>query len=310
MSKSTTAVSKETNNEIVPNFLIVGAAKAGTTSLYEYLRQHPDIFVPNHFKEPTYFVNPLGAWKAPVCFETYLNLFKDGEGKKAIGEASTAYLASEESPEWIRSALHEVKIIIGLRNPAKRAFSHYMFNVMKGWEDADSFEKALDREPLRLKNPSHLTCRHHFPPDFFYFKNGLYFQQVKRYIDIFGKDRVMVYLFEDLVKRPLSVCREVFDFLNVDPQFVPSIAVHNEGRKPVSTTLQFWFYTKAEKLKSRTEWYSWRLFRVYRKLMIVNTFLGKKSRLSEALYDSLMAKYRSDIHQLESLLNRDLSIWL
>jgi hypothetical protein len=305
MPRSTTVAAKSLTHELLPNFLIAGAAKAGTTSLYEYIRQHPDIFMPSRVKEPGYFRNPVGDWVPPMSFETYLDLFKDGSGKKAIGEASTAYLTSEESPELIRATLGDVKIIIGLRNPAKRAFSLYLYNLMNGWEDADTFEKAIDKEPQRLKEP--------MPHVFYYFNSGLYFQQVKRYFDVFGRDRVIVYLFEDLVKRPLSVCKEVFDFLNVDSQFTPTIEVHNESKKPASIALQYWLYTKAEELKLLPGWFPCRLFRTYRKLMKVNAFLGgleKKPRLSEATRDSLITRYRSDIRQLESLLNRDLSVWL
>jgi hypothetical protein len=304
MSRSTTVVAKKPANELLPNFLIVGAAKAGTTSLYEYIRQHPDIFMPSRVKEPGYFRNPIESWVPAMSFEAYLDLFKEGSGKKAIGEASTPYLTSEESPELIRSTLGDVKIIIVLRNPAKRAFSLYLYNLMNGWEGEDTFEKALDKEPLRLKKP--------MPHVFYYFHSGLYFQQVKRYIDTFGRDRVMVYLFEDLVKRPLPICKEVFDFLNIDSRFTPTIEVHNESKKPASIMLQHWLYSEAEELKLLPGWFPCRLFRVYRKFMKVNTFLGglqKKPRVSESTYETLMARYRSDIQQLEALLKRDLSVW-
>lgn len=304
MSRSTTVVAKNLTNELLPNFLIVGAAKAGTTSLYEYIRQHPDIFMPSRLKEPGYFRNPIANWVPPMNFEEYLDLFKEGSGKKAVGEASTPYLTSAESPELIRSTLGDVRIVIGLRNPAKRAFSLYLYNLMNGWEGEDTFEKALDKEPLRLTEP--------MPHVFYYFNSGLYFQQVKRYIDVFGRDRVMVYLFEDLIKRPLEVCKGVFDFLHIDSQFTPTIEVHNESKKPASVTLQHWLYSEAEKLKLLPGWFPCRQFRAYRKLMKVNTFLGgleKKPRMPEATYETLMTRYRSDIQQLEGLLQRDLSAW-
>jgi hypothetical protein len=295
-----------------PNFLIVGAAKAGTTSLYEYLKQHPDICLPldPKRKEPTYFVD---SYTGVRDYNDYLSLFAHGRGSKAIGEASTAYLYSEESPGWIKSVLGDIKIIILLRNPAKRAFSLYTWMVREGWENAKTFEDALAQEPVRLKDPNfHEHCLEFFP-DYLYFGSGLYTHQVARYFTTFGKERVRVYLFEEFVKNPVATCQDVFDFLDVDRTFVPRIEVYNEGRVPFSIGLQF--YMQSISMGQRAG-YPVRLLlpKPYRGPVLgyvkwLNQRFGKKTTISPAAYQSLMARYLDDIRQLEQLLGRDLSIW-
>src|SRR5215831_9169458 len=109
---------------IKPNFLIAGASKAGTTSLHDYLSQHPNIFM-SSFKEPNYFV-PNYAYND---WERYLSLFRGARDEKAVGESSTGYLFCEESPAWIKSVLGNVRIIVVLRNPARRAQSLYWWMV-------------------------------------------------------------------------------------------------------------------------------------------------------------------------------------
>jgi len=297
---------------VLPNFLIVGAAHAGTTSLYFYLRQHPEIFMPTDpkNKEPMYFVST----DAPITdFDAYLELFRGAEGKKAIGEASTAYLHCEESPARIQSVLGRIKIIIILRDPAKRAFSNYNWMIRQGWEDAVTFEEGLRREPIRVKDPHFRDhCLANYLDDYLYFATGLYFHQVKRYLETFGRDRVRIYLFEEFVKDSQALCRDIFDFLGVERTFSPSIDVHNEGRRPLSVTLQSWVQSVA---MGRKTFHPLRLVpRPYRGTFIrriknVNARLGKKIHISPLLYQQLSQRYRPDITKLETLLGRDLSAW-
>lgn len=294
-----------------PNFLIVGAAKAGTTSLYEYLKQHPDICLPldPKRKEPMYFVNRKAGVRD---YDDYLSLFAHGGNSKAIGEASTAYLYSEESPGWIKSVLGDIKIIILLRNPAKRAFSLYTWMVREGWEDAKTFEDALAIESRRLKDPAfHENCLEFFP-DYLYFGSGLYTHQVERYFSTFGKERVRVYLFEEFVKAPVVACQDMFRFLGVDSTFVPRIEVHNEGRIPFSIGLQF--YMQSVSMGQRAGYPVRILPKPYRGRVLagikqLNQRFGKKTTISPVVYQNLMERYLSDIKQLEQLLGRDLSVW-
>ena len=133
-----------------PNFFIVGAARSGTTSMWEYLKQHPDIFMPEGFayKEPSYFCNLYGY----NDFNLYLELFAGVKEEKAVGEASTPYLTSPESAAWIREVYPAAKIIILLRNPVDRAYSMYNWMIKEGYEGVYPFEEALDVEKVRIKD--------------------------------------------------------------------------------------------------------------------------------------------------------------
>jgi len=286
-----------------PNFFIAGVGKAGTTSLHEYLRQHPQIFMPD-YKEPHYFVNGYGVEK----WEEYLLLFKDAGGKKAIGESSTLYCFCEESPGWIKSILRDVKIIFMLRNPAPRAFSHYSWLVRCGYEDAPTFAEALEREPARLQDPSFRTQCPQFYQDYFYFSTGLYFEQVSRYIETFGRDRVKVYLFEEFIKQPVQICQDAFRFLEVDPEFVPKIEVHNEGCVPESIALQY--HLRAELIKVQDKPDQAAAARTLERLMEWNVRRGGKPRPDKQFLESLTDRYRQNIEQLQKLLGRDLSDWV
>lgn len=288
-----------------PNFLIVGAARAGTTSLYEYLKLHPEIFM-SQIKEPQYFVQGFGLFNR---FNDYLELFRMAKGKKAIGEASTAYLFTVESPMWIRSMLGDIKIIIMLRNPAKRALSHYNYMVQQGFEDAATFEEALAKEPIRCQDPNFRA--HNLAGDFtgyLYFAIGSYYVQVKRYLDTFSQDRIAIYLFEDFVRNPLLIYRKILTFLDVDSSFLPLIKIHNESRIPYSVWLQPWLRAKRGRhyeellLKGRQH-------KLVTRLMGLNVRFGKKPKLSLALLRKLEESYRADVSQLEDLLGRDLSCW-
>jgi hypothetical protein len=286
-----------------PNFLIVGTGKAGTTSLHEYLGQHPQIFMSRN-KEPHYFVKGYGVEK----WEDYLGLFKDAANKDAVGESSTLYLYCEESPAWIKRSLGDVKIIILLRNPAKRAFSLYGWMVREGYEDAETFAEALEREPARLNDPNFRQNCPQFYPDYLYYTTGLYYEQVRRYFDIFGRDHVRVYLFEDFIKQPFSICRDVFSFLGVQTDFTPKFEVHNEGRIPASVRRQYWLRTAAERQ------FAW-IPRKLRKNLIYgmmerNVRRGRKPEPDAEVQAALTKRYRDNITKLANLLNQDLSRWL
>jgi len=286
-----------------PNFFIAGVPKAGTTSLHEYLKQHLQIFMPD-YKEPNYFVHGNGVEK----WEDYLALFKNAGGKKAVGESSAAYCYCEESPGWIKSVLGDVKIIILLRNPARRAYSLYGWMVREGYEDAPTFAEALERETARLHDPVFQANCQQFFPDYLYFKTGLYFEQVSRYFETFGRDRVKIYLFEEFIKQPVAICQNVFRFLEVDAGFTPKLELHNEGRIPESIGLQY--RLRAELLRRRRFVpRAWRI-RLVERLMERNIRRGSKPQADQQLLDALTERYRQDIEKLQTLLGRNLSGWM
>lgn len=207
-----------------PNFFIVGAAKAGTTSLYTYLRQHPQIYM-SPVKEPHFFSKPhippehLYLYQFVSDEDEYLRLFADAGKHISIGEASTSYLWDAECPRQIHERIPSAKIIVSLRDPIDRAYSHYLMTVRDGIQSLPFYEALL--ENLAGTRTS-FSC--------LYIELGLYYEQIKRYLDTFGPEQVLVLMFEDLKQDPREGLEQVADFLNLDRNPMQAIrfdAVHN-----------------------------------------------------------------------------------
>jgi sulfotransferase family protein len=286
-----------------PNFLIAGAGKAGTTSLHDYLGQHPGILM-SSFKEPNYFVPGYGY----KDWDAYLSLFDGARNEKAIGESSTGYLYCEHSPAWIKSVLGDIKIILILRNPARRAASLYWWMVREGYEDAPTFTAALELEPSRIHDPRFAETCSEFHHSYHYYSSGLYSAQVRRFLETFGSKNVRIYVFEEFARNPLAICRDIFGFLDVDPAFEPKIAIHNRARLPASPRLQFWLRNRASKYLRMLPSQIRR--RMVEGLINFNTRRGSAPIRDVTTETQLLEKYRDDINNLEQLIDRDLSVWL
>ncbi len=196
-----------------PDFFILGAAKCGTTSLWYYLGQHPQLFLCQP-KEPGFFVKGRKAVAEPA---DYFSLFDAaGEGRLA-GEASPAYLSGPETPELIRLLCPDAKFIISVRHPADRAYSFYHFRRALGLESARTFEQALELEPRR-------SADDRFRWNCLYFRTGLYGQQTARYLRVFDRSRFYFLTLDRLKREPLSVLREIFAFLGVSTDFEPDLS--------------------------------------------------------------------------------------
>jgi len=188
------------SKEVWPNFFIVGTPKAGTTSLYNYLRRTPGVYM-SPMKEPRYFTTidlvEVTAMPPVRGRAEYLRLFQGAKDAVAIGEASVTYLRDPETPRRIREVVPGARIIMLLRDPVERAFSDYLMHVREGWQTL-SFQEALRTE--------------------LYFEHGFYAEQVKRYLDAFGPDRVKILLFEEFIQDPKGAVSEVLRFLGVNGQ--------------------------------------------------------------------------------------------
>lgn len=209
---------------VYPNFLIVGAAKAGTTSIYEYLKDHPDIYF-SPVKEPTFFpykkeARPIFTNHRPVNFITdendYFSLYEKANNQKAIGEASTPYLyLHKKTIQGIKDTIpnyQDLKIIIILRNPIDRAFSQYMMKRRDLMENM-SFSDAIRNEEKRILDGIHI--------DFHYLKRGMYYEQVKAYQENFH--HVKILFFDDLTTQPYQLIASCLNFLNIDNKFLAKI---------------------------------------------------------------------------------------
>lgn len=281
---------EETRDEIWPTFLIIGAPKAGTTSVYEYLRQHPDVYM-SPVKEPQYFSIPEGdksPGKAMIgatrTLPDYLSLFRGAGGEKAIGEASTAYLQSPIAPGRIFECMPEARIIILLRNPVDRAFSGYL---------------------MQLRNSSSGTpLSEAFSEDRKYVQNGLYSKNIARYLEVFSRNQVGVFLFEDLKRDPVALMRRVYKFLDIDESFVPEIENHNQAWVP-----------KYQVLNGAREWVlrSKRVRQALQGTALKKYFRrmtrAKPPTMPKDLRSRLLSFYVDDIRETQRLVGLDLSVW-
>ena len=186
---------------MLPNFLIIGAAKAGTTSLYRYLRSHPEVFMPEK-KELQFF--PLEFnWDRGL--DWYEQHFVGAERASAVGEASTTYTRypySQGVPERIAEVLPDARLIYLIRHPIERMRSQFQQHVSHGWELEQSIDKAL------LQNP-------------FYLDTSRYAMQIEQYLEHFPLERLQVLTSDDLRVRRDATMRRVYAFLEVDPGFIP-----------------------------------------------------------------------------------------
>jgi hypothetical protein len=222
--------------KILPNFFIVGAAKSGTTALYYYLKQHPEIFM-SPFKEPHYFseidVNEKRKNKYIYRWDDYLALFKNVKNETAIGEGSVSYLCYEQAPENIKRAIPDAKIFIILRDPAERAFSHFLMDIRDGKLPPDSdFIATIKRDYFtdREKGWGHTHL---------FVECGMYLNQVKRYLELFGPKNVYIAFFDDLKADTTALVKNIFKFLDVDSNFSPNFKVKtNAFAKPRNKLLQ------------------------------------------------------------------------
>lgn len=287
----------------IPNFFIVGAAKAGTTSLWMYLKQHPEVFMPESIekKEPSYFCNIYGQ----THYEKYLEIFKNAGEYKAIGEASTAYLTSSESAVWIRNELPEAKIIIILRNPVDRAYSLYRWMVNHGYEWVYPFEKALEIECSRKSDPSFFRGNPQYFYNYMYYETGLYSKQVIRYYKAFPIEQIMVVLLDDLKQKPIETIQKIYAFLGVDDTFMPEIKVHNTAElRPAIIRSNFILHKLQRKLGHR------QIGKLARFLCNINMNLLKLHwpKMRVRTKRLLTSKYQSDIKETQRLIHQELKL--
>jgi len=196
-----------------PNFFIVGAPRCGTTSLYEYLKQTPGVYM-SPVKEPRFFssidlVNPT----SPTIRDKkkYLTLFKKVKDEKAVGEASPVYLRDPQSPKLIHDTVPKARIIVMLRDPVERSFSSYLLR------------KGLGKETLPFMDAIKKALNSHDDDSRRIIDAGFYSQQVKRYLDTFGKNLVKIIIFEEFVKDVRRVVKDVLEFLEVNAEPPESI---------------------------------------------------------------------------------------
>jgi hypothetical protein len=202
----------------LPNFLIVGAARSGTTTLYSYLQAHPEVYLPASKRpEPHFF---LKDWEYGMGIDYYARkYFSAWRGQRALGEASASYLCYDWVADRILRHLPGVKLIATLRNPIERAHSNYWHTIKSGLESC-SFEEAVRTERQRLAEIVDPFWRAVRP--YAYVERGFYYRHLSDYLLRFPRSQMHIVLFEDLLRSPGQVLRGILEFLEVDPEFVPA----------------------------------------------------------------------------------------
>ncbi len=275
-----------TRQEVWPNFFIVGVAKAGTTSLAAWLRQHPEVFIPK-LKEPRYFSHDLadpGVHNVVRSREAYLALFARAGRYKARGEASTSYFTHwRHVPERIKEAVPEARIIILLRDPVERAYSSYLMMVRRGDEKLP-FAEAVRKSPFASR-----YCT-------------TYAQPVRKYFEVFGRERVLVLMFEDLKRDPYGLLKTVARFLDIDeaPMARVNVSVENPGGVPRGPISRLVFALRRRLPVSVLPLPKGVKAAVRRRL------LAPKPPMDPAAIAHLRAIFEPDLQELEKLLGRPL----
>jgi hypothetical protein len=304
---------------MLPNFLVVGAPKAGTTSLYHYLAQHPAIYM-SPVKEPAYFAadlferkqqlgiaepdpaqlrvyldGPMTERRSGVIsdWDQYLKLFKNVTDETAIGEVSGNYLGSSRAPAAIRNAIPHARIIMMLRDPVERLFSQHAEAVGRG-------DAHLEFLPWVEEQQAQEAA---WQPTLGPVWNGFYARHLARYFEYFPRRQVRIHLYEDYSATPLTVLRDMFTFLDVDPHYSVDVSHrHNVTRQPRFVR----FAAAGGVLRARLR------NALPQRLMwgLRNVSLRRPRRITRRERAHVLELYETDIRELERMLNLDLSDWL
>lgn len=285
----------ETNRtgiRVLPNFIIVGAHKAGTTSLYQYCKEHPEIYM-SPLKETNFLAYEDTKRKEPKdlfpirTLDEYKALFSKSGSATAIGEASPAYLRSTVAVENIKRSMPDARLIVSLRHPVERAYSAYIMSV--SGRRVSFGEKFEDINAI-------------------WNQNSFYYEALKRYVESFPDSQLKIILFDDLRTNTLGVVREIYSFLGVNSTFSPDVLHHhNPGGIPRNRL----YHRIFRLLRSN------RLARAVTPDKIRKAAVRKRDKnllapppLSPDTYSRALAFFEDDIVALQKLVQIDLSGWL
>jgi hypothetical protein len=287
----------------LPNFIGIGVAKAGTTSISRYLAQHPQVYM-CPIKATNFFgYEDARDWRwheegdppllrnFPVkTFEEYQGMFAGASTQLAIGEVSPQYFRCPTAARRIHERLPGVKLFASLRNPAERAFSGLLMRTRRG-EAVAGFREELT-------------------PRAGHVKEGFYYARLKRYLDLFPREQVKVFLFDDFKQDPTGIVADLFGFLGVDPAFTVDTSVqHNPAAVPRVRLLNRLLYNATLARMARTFFPAAPALKpLLKRVRLLN--LQRTPKLPPDLRAELIKLYREDILRLQELLGRDLSVWL
>jgi hypothetical protein len=296
----------------LPKFFVIGASRSGTTSLHNYLGQHPDVFMCPK-KSPNFFASadPIPSREGPVARQmmsqwvtdrqSYEALLSGARQESAIGEVSPVYLQSRAAPERIRDLCPDAKLVAILRDPAERAWAHFMGRRRDGIETREDFEEVIDAElaeglPDDVAFGSYLGC-------------SRYGHFLSRFFELFPSEQIRVYLFEDLRDAPRDLLSDIFSLLGVDSSPSDSIALsrhHQSGQ--VRGALRRFLWTRSVGLRTTLR----PMLPESVRRLAAPVFLENldKPNLNPALRVRIRETLATDVERCQELIERDLSRWL
>lgn len=299
-----------------PNLFIVGAPKCGTTSLHEYLAQHPDVLM-SSYKEPCFLAPDFRCPCYTQSEEVYLRLFRDHRGEPWLGESTSTYLVSRLAAETIKSYSPAAKIIAMLRNPAEMIHALHGQRLVEGNEDIARFEDALEAESERRQG-GRLPRNFLYPREYLIYRDfARYAEQLRRYFAAFGRENVHVVIFDDFVQRTAEEFAKVCTFLGVRDDFRPRLARANPATSPrlwrLNRILQKLPQSVPRRLRSAVkgvlpEPSVTRLKECHRVIVSWNHKQGRKP-LAADLRRRLIDEFSPEVDELEALLGCNLDHW-
>lgn len=296
-----------------PDFFIVGAPKCGTTTLWEVLRSHPDVFMPGSKKEPHFFGTDLEAPYFVRDEGEYLDLFADAGDATRAGEASPWYLYSRVAAGEIAAFRPDARIILTLRNPVDMMFSLHSQRLYNGGEDIVDFGEALAAEDDRRMGRRIPDSPIGPKEGLLYRDVAAYSGQLQRYLAAFGPDAVHVMVFEDLRTDAAAVTRKVFSFLGVDANFTLQVPQTNPNKRARSKLIRQWLQTAptigGRRIGSRFLPQTVRR-RIRAWVQRMNTRHEARAPMDPQLRKRLLEEFRPEVARVSEMIGRDLSdLW-
>ena len=295
----------------LPNFIVIGAGRSGTTSLHHYLGQHPDVYLCPE-KSPNFFVSheTLPDWEGPQVRRmaqqwvrdrrTYEALFDGVRGEKAVGDVSPVYLQALSAAPAIQELCPDARLVAVLRDPVDRAYAHFLGRRRDGLESRADFREVVAEErsrplPEAVAFGSYLGC-------------GRYHHFLNPYYELFPRERIRVYLFDDLLADAAGLLSDLFAFLDVDPEFAPSTEQRHAQTGVIENPLLRAVWTGSVGLRTGLRPYLPATVRNVGRRVFARRLA--KERLEPDLRAELVEVFRDDIGRLQGLIGRDLGHWL
>jgi hypothetical protein len=293
----------------LPDFLIVGAPKCGTTAMYDYLRQHPDVYMP-FIKEPLFFGSDLTSRYGRMTDEEYRALFRDAPDGAMKGEASAWYLYSACAAQEIHDAIPDARIVVMVRNPIEVMHAQHSQLLFSRQEDISDFGEALAAEPDRVEG-RRLPPGPIRPENLLYRHMVRFAEQLERYRDAFGRERVHVIVFDDFRDDTAAAYRRLLGFLGLDPEVKVDLGPRNENKRVRAAWLQrlIWDPPVLRPLIPRLRRYPV-VHRARQAMLRLNSSRAGRDAIDPQLRARLARELRPEVERLSAMLDRDLLHWV